>query len=188
MLPTLDISSTCREFRIRPLSLRTDRVQIQHIFAYFVVIGKWSGLHMYSVSTHSCYGKAWANPINVLEKSSPYHTAHCHPLTRTTFQNTDPGYMSRKIWKFRTDKFDLPFTWVAWDKIYVCFTYRIYPLENFKFSARVSAVAAKWNCNTGLGSDTALETRRRGRRAARRPAGGTCMVHIGRLWLHTQCG
>ena len=59
--------------------------------------------------------------------------------------------MSRKIRKFRTDKFDTwnkrkfwlmqlmqtagsqPFAWVAWVKISVCFTYRIYPFETFEF-------------------------------------------------------
>ena len=61
------------------------------------------------------------------------------------------GYMSRKIRKFRTDKFDMcnkhkfwlmwlilmagsrPFTWVKWVKISVCYTYRIYPFETFDF-------------------------------------------------------
>ena len=65
--------------------------------------------------------------------------------------HSDPGYMSRKIRKFRTDKFDTwhkrkfwllqlmwtagsqPFTWVAWVKISVCVTYRIYPFETFEF-------------------------------------------------------
>ena len=64
---------------------------------------------------------------------------------------SDPVYMSRKIRKFRTDKFDTwnkrkfwlmqlmqtagsqPLTWVAWVKISVCFTYRIHPFETFEF-------------------------------------------------------
>ena len=58
-------------------------------------------------------------------------------------QHNDPGYMSRKIRKFRTDKFDMCNKWkiwlechsckVAWVIISVCYTCRIYPFEIFEF-------------------------------------------------------
>ena len=71
-----------------------------------------------------------------------------------------PVYMSRKIRNFRTDKFDTwnkrkfwlmqlmktagsqPFSWVAWVKISVCFTYRIYPFETFE--SICSCIRGRW--------------------------------------------
>ena len=92
-------------------------------------------------------------------------------------ETVDPGYMSRKIRKFRTDKFDTwnkrkfwlmqlmwtagsqSFTRVAWVKISVCFTYRIYPFETFEFFC--SCIRGRWAA--GAASAAALlwpDTRR----------------------------
>ena len=62
-------------------------------------------------------------------------------------------YMRRKIRMSRTDKFDTwnkrkfwltqcPVTWVAWVKISVCFTFRIYPFETFDFFC--SSIRGHW--------------------------------------------
>ena len=86
-------------------------------------------------------------------------------------QRYDPVYMSRKIRKFRTDKFDMwnkrkfwlmqlmwtagsqRFTWVAWVKISVCFTYRIYSFETFEFFC--SCIRGQW-CSARLARSMGL--------------------------------